>query len=622
VRSAAGVLLAALIVAGWAAGRAQAATDARDYAALADRAASAWVPLQYEKGAFVDPYSRMRSRGYGVGMIGYALLRAGLRAPNGGHRLRVAGARALRDELRDPAKAGVFDQWIGGLTYVFARRRLAEDPAWTGIAARMRGFLRGLGTPRLGPGEGACFLSPSCYSNHKIVEAEARLELAGTGLRGDAQDLRDRGLRMVGPFAAAAFGRSGRASGPGPRRGLGVLSDTGAWPLGYHALSTMMLARAAWRERDRLPDRLRDNLRRALDTLAAYAAPDGDVAYIGSRHQQAWIPAATAYGAEVGARLLASDPERSARYAALADRTFERLRRFHRRSPSGVLAPVPRLARGGSYTVDGDVDAEATNGLALVALDLAADVAGRARPVAAGSLPADGPSWYAEPGQTAFAATRRGPIWFAVRRRHRALPDGRVPDLRFDAGLVALKRLGIDGRWRELIAARPRQALGLPSLGPRLVTAAGSGVPAAERIRARPGVVILNGGFRTTDGRWLRQGVRFRYTATGRGVRLRFPARAGDRIELTVLLRGGGRAAKRGVADRRAVTTARPRPEISLETGPPVATCCERAVTPALLTIAPERDGDVTISVAGRGRGAPPPVGARAVAGVGIEGRR
>ena len=129
-----------------------AATRAQDYARLADRAARAWVPLQYEKGAFVDPYSRARSRGYGVGMIGYALLRAGLRAPSGGERLRAAGARAVRDELRDPAKAGVFDQWIGGLTYAFARRRLADDPAWTGIAARMRAFIRGLGGAAVGPG--------------------------------------------------------------------------------------------------------------------------------------------------------------------------------------------------------------------------------------------------------------------------------------------------------------------------------------------------------------------------------------------------------------------------------------------------------------------------------------
>ena len=187
-----------------------------------------------------------------------------------------------------------------------------------------------------------------------------------------------------------------------------MLSDTGVWPLGYHALSTMMLARAAWRERAKLPDRLRDNLRRALDTLAAYAAPDGDVAYIGTRHQQAWIPAATAYGAEVGARLLRPRPRAQ---RALRSAGRPRLRAaapLLRRSPSGVLAPVPRLAGAGAYVPDGDVDAEATNGLALVALDLAADVARRPRPVPAATLPADGPSWYAEPGETGFAATRRG----------------------------------------------------------------------------------------------------------------------------------------------------------------------------------------------------------------------
>ena len=275
------------------------------YARVADRAARAWRKLQYRRGAFFDPYTREKSRGYGVAMIGYAMMQAGLRA--GQPKLIAAGARAVADETKTPAKAGVFDQWIAPIAYELARGRLRREPRARALRDQLRRYLAALGEPRLGPGGGRCFTSPTCFSNHKIVLAEAKLELAASGLRRDAGALRAAGRNVVGAVAATATGRSGRASGPGPRRGLGVLSDTGVWPLGYHALSAMMLARAAWGERTRLPRVLRANLEHALDTLVAYAAPDGDVGFLGARQEQAWIPAATAYASEVGARIFARE---------------------------------------------------------------------------------------------------------------------------------------------------------------------------------------------------------------------------------------------------------------------------------------------------------------------------
>lgn len=603
-------------------GDAEAGTPAA-YAAVADPAATAWIPLQYDKGAFVDPYTRQRSRGYGVAMIGYGLLRAGERS--GSRNVLLAGERALRDEFRDPAKGGVFDQWISAIAYNYARRKLVNTSAWSGLRVRWQAYLRRLGAARLGPGNGGCFLSVTCYTNHKMVQAEAKLELASTGLRkgrrgpDDADALRSGGLGFITDFAARAADRSGRASGPGPRTPIGVLSDTGVWPLGYHALSTLMVARAAWRERDDLPARMRATLRRLLDTSAALAAPDGDVGYFGARHEQAWIPAATAYGAEVGARLFADDRARSGRYAALADRALERARRVAGTSPSGVLAPIPRLRRPGAPAPNEDVDTVATNGLALTALNLAAEVAERPRPVAATSLPADGDSWYREPAAAAFAATRRGDVWFAVRERPRILPSGVIPDLSSDFGLVAAKQRTAKGTWRDLAPRRPRRVPGLTSLGPRLVTAAGVGLPYGTGIRASHGVVVVDGGFRTPGGQWLRQGVRFRYEATSRGVRLRFDAQAGDRFEFTVLARRRVRPARRGVYDSVAVTSFRPAAQIDVAASTKLTSCCDARLVPATASVVAPRDQDITMTLTSRSRGATRPVTARlAQVGVGV----
>ena len=185
------------------------------YAAVADPAATAWIPLQYDKGAFVDPYTRQRSRGYGVAMIGYGLLRAGERS--GSRNVLLAGERALRDEFRDPAKGGVFDQWISAIAYNYARRKLVDTSAWSGLRVRWQAYLRRLGAARLGPGSGGCFLSATCYTNHKMVQAEAKLELASTGLRkgrrgpDDADALRSGGLGFITDFAARAAARARRS---------------------------------------------------------------------------------------------------------------------------------------------------------------------------------------------------------------------------------------------------------------------------------------------------------------------------------------------------------------------------------------------------------------------------
>jgi hypothetical protein len=146
------------------------------------------------------------------------------------------------------------------------------------------------------------------------------------------------------------------------------------------------------------------------------------------------------------------------------------------------------------------------------------------------------------------AVRRSGDLWWAVRARPRLPVDpNRGPDQRFDAGVVGLKaRIG--GQWRDLIEPRPRTvARQIHSSGPTMLGPGGEvGYMWGDRIVPRGGGVDVVGGFRArgpakTDrpGRWLRQGVTFRYRQSARGLTLTWEAQAGDRFGVMTWAKGG-----------------------------------------------------------------------------------
>src|SRR3954454_11199658 len=110
--------------------------------AAADRAAVAWGRgHQQRDGAFVDYVSGRPTYGYAGVMLGYGLLRAGVRAGDPG--LVRRGFRAIGAVLSsDHPQRGVFDSLANSTAYAFAARSLSRDPAFVALRPRWEAYLR------------------------------------------------------------------------------------------------------------------------------------------------------------------------------------------------------------------------------------------------------------------------------------------------------------------------------------------------------------------------------------------------------------------------------------------------------------------------------------------------
>ena len=523
-------------------------------------------------------------------MLGYGLLRSGAR--RGDRELVEAGVRALEAarSLCPASERGSFDLLAFASAYNFARRELASDPAFERVRVRWEDHLRRYSEPRTGPAAAECFADPNCFSNLKLVEAAGNLELLVSGLRSDVggAKLADRGqlrreaLDAVGRLAPEAIGTRATASAPGPRTGLGILSDGPSFPLAYHVLSTAMLARAVSLLGPDATPAARATLRRATETLAALAGPDGDVSYIGRSQQDSFAPAMTAFvGAATGE-------------GSLAERGLDRLVRGNGFGPSGVnIAPRLGDPRARDYAgIDHYANTVVYNGLTLYALELAGDAAANGPAPRGGRLPADGNGHFLDPERTRFAAVRHGNVWYAVHERQQR------PDLRDDFGLVAVKYREPGGRWRDVLRPRPLTA-SADSAGPILLRGRARALPYGDRMAVRPGgVVVVRGGFRIPDGPRIRRGVSFRYTPTKRGVRVSFRARRGDRLLFRTFLPAGEarRGERRSVSDGASIARLSPAPSrVSFEPG--FASCCDRRLVAGRMTLTASRAGRVTYTV-------------------------
>jgi len=575
---------------------------------IADRIAAAWPERQLPDGRFRDYLSGRAPSSYGVTMLGYGLLRSGERTDD---RKRIdAGVRALDAATKLPAaERGSFDLLAFSSAYNFARTKLAGDPAFGRARAGWERHLLGYSRPRTGPDAAGCFADPGCFTNLKLVEALGNLELLESGLTSDVAGakladraaLRRATLNAVGRLVPSEIGRAARARGVAGGIALGVLSDPPSHPLAYHALSTAMLARALAKLGDSAPPRALTALRRATETLAAFAGPDGDVSYIGRGQQQAFAPAMTALAGAAAARRLPRPAAAAARFDALSQRGLERLVETNGFGPSGVNI-APRLGAKGSrgYAgIDHYANTVVYNGLSLFALELAADEAAadaqREAPPATGAakLQADGDGHFVDRDRARFATVRRRAIWFSVHERQQRA------DLRDDFGLVALKQRRGD-RWVDLLRPRPLTQ-GADSAGPILLAGRERGLPFGERLDvSKSGVVTVVGGFRTARGRVLRDGVEFRFEPLSDGVRVSVPGRAGDRFQFqTFLPHAQARKRSGGGADERSSATTDPAPA-AVELVDGFASCCDRELVAARATVRLERAGPVSHSIRAR----------------------
>lgn len=480
------------------------AARAQDAGALAGAYSAPWPALQEPDGRYHDFMSDSADGAgrYGESMLGYGLIATGLR--NGDGRLVDSGLKAIAYVLAHPerqqANPSVFETFALAASYNLVQAWLPTDPrvvaltpAWQlRLATEVPIQLRG-GRP---------------YWNKTVVEAVGVLELLRTGVHSglprawlhDRGNSRRRVARVINRFVPRRIPQ---------RDGRALLCDPPACPLAYHGLALGFYARAVELLGSSSRRSARLTLLRAARASRAIAAPDGDVAYAGRSQEQAWALAFTAYGVEAAARL--ADGREAVALRSLAALALTRLQTLHPVIKGG-MAIVPAL-RGGARAwypgIDGYAGAGPYTGLTIAGLDLAAGIASAPVPLAPASAAAARRSPVAPGG---MAVLRRGGIWMAVAR------DRFGTDLRYDSGLVALKREVAPGQWRDVIPLRPRASA--PSLGPTLLANGAEHESWGRRIGSSRAGIRVRGGFARARGK-----VTFTYAPTATGVELRFRGR-------------------------------------------------------------------------------------------------
>lgn len=586
-----------------AAGTAQAVSPKRA-SDDADRIAVAWLKQQQKNGSFLDPVAKMPTGGYGNVMLGYSLMRAGERRHD--ERLVREGARAVTSGLYEPSRfRGVFDQLSIAASYNYARAHLAHD-AFVAKQRRLWGpYLQRIGQPHTQGVLQACMLNPKCFHNHEAAEDLADLELLNTGLSSTlpTAKLADRAalqrkvyLKISGDLTQSE-GHAATTSWSGLGRPLGMLSDTGQWANAYHALSTAMLAAMVERLGSKATPGTRDTLRTTTDTLDAFMAPDGDVAYFGRRQEQSWALAATAYAGVTAAAVL-PDKQAARRYVGMADSAFERIKRVYLKGPLGIQ-PLPRTIKSITAYPDGvDANVAVSSGLTAFFLNLTSDVAKRTTHVKRGELPAERDGYFLQPDQSGFATVRHGDLWFAVHRRPL------TADPRFDFGLASLKRKRADGSWEDLIRPRPlTHGKRVNSAGPVLTSKGKRYVPWGSTIDVKPGgVVEVHGGWRylrgASVGPWLREGVTFTFTPVRNGVSLSFPVRSGDDVRMTTYVpTPQARQGPNWIGDDHSTASLSTKPS-RVRLGPvTLASCCDPHLTAGTMALRVGSNGTLAYTV-------------------------
>jgi hypothetical protein len=528
--------------------------------AFADRIAVPWMRRRTASGLFVDPLTGGARHGFGQVMLGDALMRAGLHRGNGA--MLRAGVTAITRSVRRSSRSGLPENPLGlvALTsaYRWAGRHLADRMAFRRARASWRHELETWSQGDVGPKAQRCFHDPVCWDNYKPLEAAGELRLRALGLHPATTASV---LARAGGAAAAhsvlqqrfdqATGQGAAWSGVnGAQARLGINSDQPTYPLAYQPMTAMALAAALDRHRPQVGAAGQRAFARVMAAQTAVTAPDGDVSYLGRAQGQSWALAATVYAARVCAlRFSRSRPLLAGRCATLATRAMRRLQDAYGHGSVGVnVIPRYRTSPLDARGMDAYARVMTYNGMTAVLLDWAADVPAPAAPAVPAALPLDADGAFTDPRHAHLAVVRHGAVWFAV---HDVGPIG-VFDARYGFGLLSARVRGPHGTWHQLVPPPPRvspQTALSDSGGPLLPTAGGLVTAWGRTLRARPrtGAVIVQGGFRTTDGRWVAGGDSFVYRALSDGVVLTVHAAPGQQLTFQDWVPAGtGRAAGDG----------------------------------------------------------------------------
>lgn len=513
-------VVAAAVVAGvllaWGAGQAAAAEP--DWRQLRSQILDVWQQHQLADGDFYDPIKQRKAERYSQSMFALALLLDGRVEAA----LRSAGFIAGLEGVLTTHPSS-FEIYALASFYNQARRKLADHPGFVAIRPQLERWLQQIRPIRLG--------DRRRYDNRVLVEALAWQELVDSGLTSTVEGavLSDphRARRQVFEVLEQMVPEMARRTTITiDGQTVTLWSDPPKHPLAYHAFSAAWLARNLAHAGRSLP-RARRLLVAMVEALVILTAPDGDLAYSGRSQEQAWALASAIYAAGEAARYR---PGRAGVYRELARRLARRLQRLHPVGAHGI-ATVPLFARRplqAQRAVDPYAHVPTYNALTAVILGwiaeqqpITAQPVSR-KPLGVVKFP------FAQAGMTIID---QGRFWMAI--RHQRTTFKGTYDLRTDVGPIAAKQRTAGG-WVDILYHRPRTIAPTPdSMGP-LLLGRRLGLAYLTASHTRKGrAICLRGGFRDIHGRVLRRGVRFCFVVTGRGVRLAFTARAGDRIRLS-----------------------------------------------------------------------------------------
>jgi hypothetical protein len=497
-----------------------------------------WPSVQSRSGTyrdFTDDSPIVPDTRYGDAMMGYALVRAGLRLDD--PKLVRSGLRGVAYGVRHWAGGrktitqSVFENWAVPATYNLARRRLADNRFFARQRSAWADWLRVSRAER----SGITF----AFGNHWLVDAAGVFENLRTGLRSARADAALGGQRQAASAGAMSLVNT-RVPNLAPRgRSPFMLDDPPDNPMAYAGLSLGVYAHLVQSLGDRASRRARNLLRRAAYGLWYATAPDGDSAYFGRSQEMVFGPAATAYGALVAANLKGTRRSDAARFRALADRSFSRLLHAYPIGDRGQYY-VPGLGRDVRATMpwlDGYAGGPSMDGIALAMVDMA--LGEMRRDAERSELAADRPlAGVLGSGSGTFAVVQRAGVWFALRLQG-AGQRGHAGDLRYDAGLAIAKRRGEDGAWTDVVPARPTTtSSSFDSAGPDIVSGTALvGVPVGEAATTSRGRVRVTGSIRDRRAQALAP-YRASYVARACGVELRFAANPGFVYEYSAFFRG------------------------------------------------------------------------------------
>lgn len=531
--------------------------------ALTRQIADAWRPLQRADGNFrdavrdADPLPWRDPRG--AGPLGAALILHGLRTKRAW--AVDAGLRAVEFYATRPLKPDykqVFQTLTLAVAYDAGLRSLPRNKRFRRLRPLLERRLRQVQFKVMGGGRE--------YYNYYLVEALGALIATEHPLRSanpkamlyDPAAARRRARRFL---AYDLPGHALRGTTGAGGLALTLLSDPPGNPPAYHAFSSGLLAQSLERIGT---DPAHRPVRSLFDRMAratwALMAPDGDVAWFGRSQEQSWTLAMAAAGAASAARLRPAEDLDAARMRTAALRALERLQTLHASSPFGI-AITPSVAAGVTRAavlgMDTYVTGTSYTGLTLLGLEWLARDASATTPFTVTRLGAETSGAYRLARTGEFTTVRHGNVWFAVKREPEQQPaagSDHSHDLRYDAGLNAVKLRDRAGIWTDVLPPRPftNARTDVDTAGPTLALRGSVVRPEGMRpLQVDPGLgtVTLTVRLRGHDGRVVRRNLPMRFFPTACGVRIDVPATAGERWWYSVFFRGTPRVEGAAITD-------------------------------------------------------------------------